>query len=58
MEMLDRCPRCGGNLIPRNDYIYDIDYYMCLQCGEVIFTDDGLGILRYKFPKERNKESK
>jgi len=31
---------------------------MCLQCGEVIFTDDGLGILRYKFPKERNKESK
>lgn len=53
--MEDRCERCGGNLIPRNDYLYDIDFLICLQCGEVIFIEDGLGILRYRLP-ERKKE--
>jgi len=53
--MEDRCERCGGNLIPRNDYLYDIDYLICLQCGEVVFIEDGLGILRYRLP-ERKKE--
>lgn len=57
-NMEERCPRCGGNLIPRNDYLYEVDYFMCLQCGNVIFMNDGLGILHYKFPKERSKENK
>jgi hypothetical protein len=54
--MDDKCTRCGGILLPQNDYIYSIDYYMCLQCGNVIFLDDGLGILRYRLPKNKKEE--
>jgi DNA-directed RNA polymerase subunit RPC12/RpoP len=55
--MDNKCSRCGGTLIPHNDYIYSIDYYMCLQCGNVIFMEDGLGILRYRLP-DKKKEDK
>lgn len=59
MKNEERCPRCGGNLLNKTDYdyVFDINYQMCLQCGKILYDEnDGFGIIRYrlKHDKKRN----
>lgn len=50
-----RCERCGGYLETEIDYVYDIEYFSCRMCGNVVFNnDDGLGLKMFKLPS-RNK---
>jgi len=51
------CSKCGGMMLEHRDYIYDIDYWMCFNCGRVVFNvDDGLGLKRLKLPVKRSKK--
>ncbi len=53
------CNACGGMMLEHRDNTYDIDYWMCFNCGRVIFNiDDGLGIKRLLLPKKRRRRAK
>jgi Zn-finger nucleic acid-binding protein len=45
------CEKCEVEMEFKKDFIYGIEYLSCPKCGSVKFLDDGLGILRYKLPK-------
>jgi len=56
--MENECKKCGGRMESREDFLFDIEYYVCYKCGNVEFVNDGLGILRYSLSKEkRDNES-
>jgi ribosomal protein S27AE len=42
MKDEERCPRCGGNLLNKTDYdyVFDINYQMCLQCGKILYDEN------------------